>query len=117
MLCESKALKLVELFIICDDFCNALTQWQSQQGILPIGRAGQLIDSEMITILVFYHHSGYKCFQYYYQFCVESHLESYFPYLITYERFVARMPRLLPGLSLLLKMALCQLRAHRLLYY
>jgi hypothetical protein len=103
MLCESKALKLIELFITCDDFCKALTQWQTQQCILPTGRAGQLTDSEMMTILVFYHHSGYKCFQYYYHSCVESQLKSYFPHLITYERFVARMPRLLPGLFLLLK--------------
>lgn len=41
--------------------------------------------------------------RYYYQDWVQAQLSSYFPRLISYERFVARMPRLLPGLFLLLK--------------
>lgn len=103
MLREDKALKLIEIFILCDDFCNALTQWQIQQGNPPTQRAGQLTDSEMVAITIFYHYSGHKCFQYYYQNCVQMQLTTYFPNLTSYERFVARMPRLLPGLFLLLK--------------
>ena len=41
--------------------------------------------------------------KYYYRNCMEMQLGSYFPQLITYERFVARMTRLLPGLFILLK--------------
>ena len=103
MLREDKTLKLIEIFITCDDFCNALTQWQTQQGCLPTTRQGQVSDSEMLTLVVYYHHSGYKCFEYFYRNCVQMHLTSYFPKLLTYERFVARTPRLLPGLLLLLK--------------
>lgn len=103
MLREDKALKLIEVFIVCDDFCNALTHWQTQQGQPVTCRAGQLTDSEMLAITIFYHYSGAKCFEYYYRNCVEMQLGSYFPQLITYERFVARMPRLLPGLFVLLK--------------
>lgn len=103
MLHEDKAFKLIEIFITCDDFCNALTQWQTQQGCLSTNRQGELSDSEMLAITVFYHYSGYKCFQYYYQNCVQMPLKTYFPKLISYERFVARMPRLLPGLFVLLK--------------
>lgn len=103
MLREDKALKLIEIFITCDDFCNALTQWQTQQGTLPTTRAGELSDSEMLTITIFYHYSGAKCFEYYYRDWVQTQLISYFPQLISYERFVARMPRLLPGLFVLLK--------------
>jgi hypothetical protein len=103
MLREDKAFKLIEIFITCDDFCNALIQWQTQQGSLPTTRKGGLSDSEMLTIAIFYHYSGHKCFQYYYQDCVVMQLTDYFPNLISYERFVARMPRLLPGLFLLLK--------------
>ncbi len=103
MLREDKALKLIEVFIVCDDFCNALTHWQTQQGQPVTCRSGQLSDSEMLAITIFYHYSGAKCFEYYYRNCVEMQLGSYFPQLITYERFVARMPRLLPGLFVLLK--------------
>jgi hypothetical protein len=103
MLREDKANKLIEIFIVCDDFCKALTQWQTQQNCLPTSRQANLSDSEMLAITIFYHHSGAKCFQYYYQHWVETQLQTYFPKLISYQRFVARMPRLLPGLFLLLK--------------
>jgi hypothetical protein len=103
MLREDKTLKLIEIFITCDDFCNALTRWQAKQGCLPTTRKGEMSDSEMMTLVVFYHHSGYKCFEYYYRNCVQVHLSSHFPNRLTYERFVARMPRLLPGLFVLLK--------------
>jgi len=57
--------------MICatDDFCNALTEWQDANQSLPTIRAGQLSDSEMLTIAIFYHYSGAKCFEYYYQNC------------------------------------------------
>ena len=38
MLREDKTLKLIEIFMVCDDFCNALTHWRTQQGCLPITR-------------------------------------------------------------------------------
>jgi hypothetical protein len=108
MLNEDKAFKLIEIFITCDDFCNALTDWQAANQSLPTIRAGELSDSEMLSIVIFYHYSGAKCFEYYYRNCVQMQLNSYFPDLISYERFVARMPRLLPGLFLLLKWLSCQ---------
>lgn len=126
MLREDKALKLVEVFIVCDDFCNALTHWQTQQGQPVTCRSGQLTDSEMLAITIFYpggepHYSGAKCFEYYYRNCVEMQLGSYFPQLITYEHFVARMPRLLPGLFVLLNgaaraVAMQPGQTHRVLY-
>ena len=82
---------------------TALIEWQTQQGCLPTTRKGDLSDSEMMALTVFYHYSGYKCFQYYYYNCVQMQLNAYFPNLISYDRFVARMPRLLPGLFVLLK--------------
>ncbi len=60
-------------------------------------------DSEMLAILVFYQFSGYKCFQYYYEQQVSTSLRSYFPELISYERFIALIPLLLPGLYVFLK--------------
>lgn len=110
MLREDKALKLIEIFIACDDFCNALTSWQAQQGKTVRARSGQLSDSEMLAITIFYHYSGAKCFAYYYHDYVEQQMAHYFPQLISYERFVARMPRLLPGLFVLLKWHCSQTR-------
>jgi hypothetical protein len=50
MLCEDKQLRLIDIFIVCDDFCKALTDWQQQQGCLPTTKAGELADSEMLAI-------------------------------------------------------------------
>jgi Transposase DDE domain len=103
MLREDKANKLIEIFIVCDDFCKELTRWQSQQPDYKPKRVSQLTDSEMMTIAIFYHYSGAKCFQYYYEYWVEGDLKTYFPKLISYERFVARMPQLGSALFLLSK--------------
>lgn len=105
MLSEDKENKLIELFICLDDFCITLEEWKSFQPQFQHSVTNQplMSDSEMLTILVFYQFSGYKCFQYYYQQHVSLSLRSYFPELVSYERFVALIPRLLPGLYVFLK--------------
>ena len=105
MLSEDKENKLIELFICLDDFCQALEAWKKHQPQFA-GRPTNhplMSDSEMLTILVYYQFSGYKCFQYYYQEFVKANLNSHFPLLVSYERFVALIPRLLPGLYVFLK--------------
>ena len=62
---EDKTLKLIEIFIVCHDFCNALTRWQTQQGCLPTTRRGEMSDSEMLTLVIFYYFSGYNRVDFY----------------------------------------------------
>jgi hypothetical protein len=50
-------------------------------------------DSEIMTLLIFYHHSGYKNFQYYYEGCVLNELKSFFPGAVSYHRFIELIPR------------------------
>ena len=104
MLEQDKENKLIELFFHLDDFCIALQQWKRQTNRLAITtRKPTLCDSELMSICVFYHYSGYKCFQYYYQQMVVPVLKSYFPKLVSYERFLCLLTRILPGLYLFLK--------------
>jgi len=109
MLSEDKEKKLIELFIALDDFCLALYQWQSKQAVGPQAATNKPVmsDSELLTVLVFYHFSGYKCFEYYYHELLEKELHSYFPQQVSYERFVALIPRILPGLYVFLKWRTC----------
>lgn len=94
--------KLIEIFIEVDDFCNALDNWLVQQGkVKPSKYKGQLSKSEILTILIFYHHSGYKCFQYYYNRMVRSNLRDYFPKIISYKRFLSYIPKCTQHLFLL----------------
>lgn len=105
MLSKDKENKLLELFMAIDDFCKALEDWKQDHPQLchSVTRHPEMSDSEMMTILVFFQCSGYKCFQYYYQHLVAIDLKRDFPKQVSYARFVALIPRLLPGLYLFLQ--------------
>lgn len=105
MLSKDKEDKLIELFIVVDDFCLALERWKQTQAQYrqAVTRQPVMSDAEMLTLLIFYQMSGYKCFEYYYEEMVATTLRSYFPQQVSYERFVALIPRLLPGLYVFLK--------------
>lgn len=106
MLSQDTKHKLIELFVSIDDFCLALQAWQAQRqlGLATLPKLSpELSHSEQMTILVFYHYSGYKCFEYYYRQVVQTELASYFPRLISYERFVVTITRVLPGLFVYLQ--------------
>ncbi len=99
--------KLIEIFIFVDDFCKNLDQWIAENQVKDISTfKGRLSVSEILTILIYYHHSGYKCFQYYYQRMVLPNLKSYFPDAVTYKRFLSLIPRSFNHLYLL-----CQLQS------
>lgn len=87
--------KLIELFIEVDDLHKAFIVYQSSKGVRPktVTRAPQLAGSEVCTILVAYHYSGYKCFEYYYKQLILGGYSHYFPVAPTYERFVSLIPR------------------------
>lgn len=87
--------KLIEIFISCDDFDKMYEHWlkSHQIGNAIVTRKPELSDSEIITILIFYHWSGYKNFQYYYEQLVEKTLIEYFPKIPSYHRFVELISR------------------------
>ena len=99
-------MSLLELFCAVDDFCKVIDEQQAGR-FLPSGtqqrrRAGQLSDSEALTIMIHFHQSQYRNFKAYYQQHVQEYLQAEFPCLISYGRFVQRMPRLLGWLCLYL---------------
>ena len=92
-------MSLLELFCAVDDFCKGMDEEQAGR-LLASGkperrRAGQLSDSEALTIMIHFHQSQYRNFKAYYQQHVQMYLQAEFPRLISYGRFVQRMPRLL----------------------
>lgn len=97
-------MSLLELYCAVDDFCQALEKEQGRR-LLGDGqrqRAGNLSDSEALTIMIHFHQSQYRTFKAYYQEHVAVYLRGEFPHLISYGRFVQRMPRLLGWLCLYL---------------
>lgn len=93
--------KLIQIFCDSDDFFKKYEQFVAGICIDKISPKAQrkpaLAVSEIMTILIAYHLTGMKCFQYYYVHVVQKHLQSYFPGLVSYNRFIELIPRsLLP---------------------
>lgn len=95
MLDKYKETRLYEVFMDVDDFTKALESFerrhQLQQGAERPGPKRSMSESEILCILIFYHYSGYKCFQYYYESLILNDLRSFFPTAVSYTRFVASM--------------------------
>lgn len=91
-------MSLLELFCDVDDFMRRFTpHWKASR--LTAGkrrqRAGQLCESEVMTILIHFHQSHYRTFKAYYTEHVQVHLKDEFPGLVSYPRFVALMQSVL----------------------
>jgi hypothetical protein len=89
-------MSLLELYCHVDDFCQ---EWAKQQAKVLTNRNGQrvrepgLSESEIMTIAIHFHQSGYRHFKDYYSDHVRMHLRGEFPQLVSYSRFVTLMQR------------------------
>ena len=104
---------LTTIFYEIDDFCKAFEK-QFKLRLLTDGagkrnRKFSLQLSELMTILVFYHLSGYKTFKDYYVKHVLVHMKSDFPQLVSYNRFIELKKKAL--LPLLIFMQLKSLKS------
>lgn len=98
---------LTEIYVEVDDFCKKHEQiiknWLKSAGLLKKHYQTQLSLSEVMTILIYYHHSHYKDFKHYYTKYVCGDLRRDFPQLVSYNRFVELIPRALLPLCMFLK--------------
>lgn len=88
---------ILPIFCELDDFCQAfLPRWQ--QRLLPGATARKrrrpcaLSLSEVMTIIVLFHSSGYRTFKDFYTQYLLRHGLRDFPRLTSYNRFVELMP-------------------------
>jgi hypothetical protein len=93
MLDKYKETRLYEVFMDVDDFTKTFESFERKNLLLPgperPGPKRSMSKSEILCILIFYHYSGYKCFQYYYESLILNDLHSFFPHAVSYTRFVA----------------------------
>ena len=96
-----------ELFCSIDDFCLDFEPgWRKQQlksGQCCRFRNRRLSLSEIMTILVLFHTSGYKNFKSYYLNLVSHYWRDAFPNLVSYQRFVEWMPSTFVPLTIYLQ--------------
>ena len=99
------ASKITEIFCHIDDFCiDFLPVYQ--KGLLSTkkrNRASKLHLSEIMTIQVLFHFSGYRNFKTFYKGYVCHHLRSFFPNTVSYNRMVELKRESLIPLAIYLK--------------
>jgi len=99
-------MSLIETFCDVDDFCQDFEpRWKSFQlrsGLCQRDRKANLSLSEIMTIMIHFHQSGYRTFKDYYEKHVRKYLSAEFPKLVSYNRFVRLMARSLVPLVLYL---------------
>ena len=87
------------LFCFTDDFLKYFHTWFQKlllaSGTKKRNRATKLHISEIITILLSYPESGFRCFKDYYAY-VSFYHRGEFPNLVSYDRFVALIKRCFP---------------------
>lgn len=100
--------KVIEIFVPADDFCISFADYiqdfrlENSQG-RHRNRKASLTDSEIITILIFFHYGSFTNFKHYYNHYVKEHLKSYFPTLVSYNRFIELQQRVAVPMMLFLK--------------
>lgn len=90
-------LDVTEIFCDIDDFYRLFEQVASQSPQLPYdGKAkpyhSRLSVSEVVTIVIAFHGSGFRTFKTFYICQVLPHWRSAFPTLVSYSRFVELVP-------------------------
>ena len=97
---------VIELYCFVDEFCKEfLPQWQAHllsNGLVKRCRKSRLTPSEIMTICIHFHQSHYRTFKHYYINYVQKQLIHLFPDLVTYERFVTLMKKVLTPLCFFL---------------
>ena len=84
--------KVTELFCIIDEFYkvfdaeNAGKLFLSEDGVKRRRRKASLSDSEIMTILLYFHFGSFRNFKHYYLFFIRGTLKSYFPNAVMHAR-------------------------------
>jgi hypothetical protein len=98
---------ITKIFYFIDEFCKIYEEWQREK-LLPSlkqrHRPSKLVLSELLTIMICYHFSGFRCFKYYYLQDICLHHRNAFKDTLSYSRFVQLMPHLLVPLYLMIHM-------------
>lgn len=96
--------KVSDIFCIVDEFCKNFEQTTKN---FIIGkrsrRPSTMSNSEVISILILFQMSGFKCFKHYYIHYVQRHMQADFPKTVSYNRFIELSQGVIMPLTIFLK--------------
>ncbi len=85
---------IVEIYCIAHDFCKEFKKMMPERQLTEKelvkhrNKPSKLSDAEVITILTLFHLGGYRCLKHFYINYINVHMKTYFPSLVSYNRFV-----------------------------
>ena len=96
-------MSLTQLFCDVDDFCKVFVpEWEKTQienGEKKRRRKRSISTSEIITLIIYYHQSGYGTFKWFYLRYLPKNLSKYFPGTPSYNRFIELLPEVIVPLT------------------
>ena len=101
MICFSK---VTEIYCLIDEFCE---EYEVNVARKYLGnsskRPSKMSMSEVMTIAVLFHLSGFRTFKHFYIYYVQKHMKTEFPVTVSYQRFTELMQSYLMPLALFSK--------------
>ena len=91
---------IISIFYKVDNFCKEFKKYFEQHSLTCDGKmvsfepSRSLSLSEIMTISIGFHLSGYRNFKWYYTRLVSKEYRKFFPKLVSYNRFVELMPQI-----------------------
>jgi hypothetical protein len=99
---------LVDLYCVVDDFCQFIIPELNKVSFPSSNKRratdSRLSSSEIMTIIIHFHQSHYRDFKTYYIHYVAQRLKREFPHIVSYNRFVELMPRVILLLCLFIQL-------------
>lgn len=96
--------KITEIYSLVDEFCK---NFEEQTSSFLLGhkskRPPKMSTSEVITITLLFHLSGFRTFKHFYLFYVQKHMQSEFPQTVSYNRFVELQQSCLMTMTIFVK--------------
>ena len=96
--------KITEIFCLVDEFCLQFIPFLEKNSIgNKSKRPPTMSQSEIVSIMIFFHLSGFRCFKHFYIFYVQKHMQAEFPKTVSYNRFTELMQSNILPLTMFLK--------------
>ena len=101
--------KITEIFYLIDEFTKEFNKAKDghiiseNTSIKRRKRKFKMNDSEVITLVVWFHLQGYRCLKHFYIHHVQKHMTAEFPDTVSYNRFVELQQKALVPMTLFLQ--------------
>lgn len=96
--------KNTDIFCLVDEFTQKFTPFLQLHSIGNKSKRPPIMSqSEIITIMIIFHLSGFRCFKHFYVFYVQKHMKADFPNTVSYNRFTELMQSNILPLTMFLK--------------